>query len=187
MLTKEARLKGTLISNEKRRKKAVENYYLNPNYCKNCKLLITIREGEKIANVRNKLFCNRSCSATFNNEKRFGVKIKKRSKTSLDKKENLYVKWKSIKKKDLFIKCKNYHSARCTITKYANRIMNLLNIEKKCKVCNYNKHVEVCHLKAVSDFNDESTLFDMNQENNLIYLCPNCHWEYDNNLLNLNL
>jgi hypothetical protein len=51
--------------------------------------------------------------------------------------------------------------------------------EKKCK-CGYDKHVEVCHIKAIKDFDLHDPLSDINAVSNLELLCPNCHWEKDN-------
>ena len=49
-----------------------------------------------------------------------------------------------------------------------------------CAKCGYDKHVELAHIKPISKFGDESKLSDVNSENNVIQLCPNCHWEFDN-------
>lgn len=52
-------------------------------------------------------------------------------------------------------------------------------IGKVCK-CGYSKHVEVCHIKPISSFSDDSLVKDINCGSNILYLCPNCHWEFDN-------
>lgn len=49
-----------------------------------------------------------------------------------------------------------------------------------CEHCGYSKHVELAHIKAVSDFDDSSLLSEVNSPDNLKALCPNCHWEFDN-------
>ena len=36
------------------------------------------------------------------------------------------------------------------------------------------------------DFDDNNTIAEINDISNLIGLCPNHHWEYDNGLLDLN-
>lgn len=51
---------------------------------------------------------------------------------------------------------------------------------KPCAKCGYTKHVELAHIKAVSDFKDEDLLSQVNSEENVIQLCPTCHWEFDN-------
>lgn len=57
--------------------------------------------------------------------------------------------------------------------------------EKKCKACGYSLHVEVCHIKPIKEFVDTSLIKEINDLKNLIYLCPNCHWEFDHNRLSL--
>lgn len=52
-----------------------------------------------------------------------------------------------------------------------------------CANCGYDKHVELCHIKAISDFKDTETVGDVNSLENIIQLCPNCHWEFDNGIL----
>lgn len=52
--------------------------------------------------------------------------------------------------------------------------------KQSCRHCNYNKHVELAHIKGVSSFDDSALLSEVNSEENVIPLCPNCHWEFDN-------
>jgi hypothetical protein len=63
------------------------------------------------------------------------------------------------------------------------------NIAKKAGmntcVCGYNKHVEICHKKPISSFSGDTPLKKINSLDNLIALCPTCHWEFDNGLLNI--
>jgi hypothetical protein len=54
-----------------------------------------------------------------------------------------------------------------------------------CANCDYPLHVELCHIRAISDFDENSLLREVNSIENIIQLCPNCHWELDNNLLNI--
>lgn len=51
---------------------------------------------------------------------------------------------------------------------------------KRCKICGYSKHVENCHVKAIQLFDESTPLSVINSENNLVLLCPNHHWEFDN-------
>ncbi len=53
-------------------------------------------------------------------------------------------------------------------------------MEYKCQKCGYDKHIEVAHVRPVSDFSGDSLLVDINDISNLVGLCPNCHWEFDN-------
>ncbi|WP_443081868.1 HNH endonuclease [Terrisporobacter sp.] len=52
-------------------------------------------------------------------------------------------------------------------------------------MCGYTNHIEIAHIKAVSDFDDNILISEINNPDNLIGLCPNHHWEYDNGLLKI--
>lgn len=52
----------------------------------------------------------------------------------------------------------------------------------KCAICNYSNHVEVCHIIGLASFPDDTPLSET-FVNNLVALCPNHHWEFDNGLL----
>ena len=63
--------------------------------------------------------------------------------------------------------------------------MHRSSVPKYCKNCGYDKHVEVCHIKSISEFDKTSLISEINSLDNLIYLCPNCHWEYDHKIISL--
>ena len=52
-----------------------------------------------------------------------------------------------------------------------------------CQNCGYDKHFEICHIKAIKDFPKDTLLSVVNDPSNLIPLCPNCHWEFDRGIL----
>jgi predicted restriction endonuclease len=54
-----------------------------------------------------------------------------------------------------------------------------------CHTCGYDKHVEICHIRAINTFPDDTPVSVVSGIDNLIALCPNCHWEFDNGLLHL--
>lgn len=85
----------------------------------------------------------------------------------------------------LLSKRKNYQSYRSAIRKGAEKIFSESGNEMKCAVCGYSKHVEIAHKKAVSEFPDSTLISEINSIDNLIALCPNHHWEYDNGILKL--
>lgn len=66
-----------------------------------------------------------------------------------------------------------------------NRSWNKDLTNRPCANCGYSKHVELCHIKAVASFDDNAFIGEVNHPNNIIQLCPNCHWELDNGLLKL--
>lgn len=88
-------------------------------------------------------------------------------------------------KGQLFKYRKNWQSARTSIRKLAQKSFEDSGKPYKCAICGYTKHVEIAHIKAVSDFDDDALVSEINNPNNLIGLCPNHHWEYDNGLLKI--
>ena len=72
---------------------------------------------------------------------------------------------------------------RNIISRDARRRYDESGKQKKCCVCDYDKHIDIAHIKAVSDFNDSATLDDINNIDNITGLCPNHHWEFDHELL----
>lgn len=207
-----------------------EQYEANPNLCKKC--------GKPLPwEKRRNEFCDRSCSASYNNKgvarNSLGInnvnsktklqdisnedfiEIIKTSKTwteilssigysinsGVTVKENiknrakdlgikLNIKenkkdWNKITKGELFSERKNWQSARSSIRKIAENNYKNSGKPYECIVCGYNKHIEIAHIKAVSDFNDDATIVEINDINNLVGLCPNHHWEFDNNLLDI--
>jgi len=153
--------------------------------CKNC-------EKE----TSNPKFCSRSCSAIYNNKKRIkktncvcpecGEQKEYRSKLCLKchklKRINEVLK-KPIS--DYFTYGNHPRFKHNGVRTWAKKLMIFWNIEKKCKSCGYNKHVEVCHKKAISEYSLDTLMEIVNSKENLVYLCRNCHWEFDNDLLEI--
>lgn len=52
-----------------------------------------------------------------------------------------------------------------------------------CILCGYSKHIDVCHIKDISSFTNESLISEINDLNNLVALCKNHHWEFDHDHL----
>lgn len=90
-----------------------------------------------------------------------------------------------LTKGELFSDRKNWQSARSAIQKIARNNFKEANPNPKCAICGYSKHVEVAHIKAVNEFDDSATVREIDSLSNLIGLCPNHHWEYDNGILTL--
>ena len=88
-------------------------------------------------------------------------------------------------KGELFKQRKNWQSARTSIRKNAYKVFSRQNPNPKCAICGYKYHIEIAHIKAVSDFDDDATIREINSITNLIGLCPNHHWEYDNGIITI--
>jgi 5-methylcytosine-specific restriction endonuclease McrA len=53
----------------------------------------------------------------------------------------------------------------------------------RCVNCGYSKRIDVCHRRPLASFSQETPLAVVNALDNLVGLCPNCHWEFDHGLL----
>lgn len=188
-----------------------EEYIKKPNRCLNCNNEILPKDNQRISDVKRKKFCNSSCSASYNNKNR---EIKYSIKEGICKICGDTIKFSYNKdkqyynKREFCDKCRYIPVANTkSNTKYDKEDISLKDLksnpyyksairnqarrlyfdnnEYKCKVCGYDKHVEVAHIKAIADFADNNMLSEINDLSNLIGLCPNHHWEFDNGHLAL--
>ena len=172
------------INNEIKRDIKLEKYYENPNFCIHCGNIIEMLPHQKTYEVRVKKFCNHSCSAIYNNLKRDKkVKVETPKKERPKKFEYL----EGLTKKELFDLRGIYYKFRAIVRKHAHHTFMTSDKPKKCMECGYDKHVEVCHIKSVSEFEEGSLVTEINHIDNLIGLCPTHHWEFDNKLLQIKL
>lgn len=86
-------------------------------------------------------------------------------------------------KGDLFATRKNWQSARSTIVRHAALMFRSSGKPNVCVICGYAKHIDICHINDVASFPDSATIGEINASSNLVALCPNHHWEYDNGLI----
>ena len=89
----------------------------------------------------------------------------------------------TMTKGELFNSRKNWQSARTAIRKLADAAFKNSNKPKECVICGYNKHIEIAHIKGVSEFSNDDLISQINDIDNLIALCPNHHWEFDSGQL----
>lgn len=76
------------------------------------------------------------------------------------------------------------HQAHAKIRGYARAVWSKFFGETtECEHCDYNHHVEICHINAIASFSVGAYLSEINDINNLAALCPNCHWDFDHGLL----
>jgi len=61
--------------------------------------------------------------------------------------------------------------------------MRLAGVKPVCKVCGYDKYVEVSHIKHIKFFIVTTLLKEVNAITNLSYMCPTHHKEYDRNIM----
>lgn len=144
--------------------------------------------------TNNPNFCSRSCAAKLNNHKypkrqkqeskcKCGFNKTKSSKFCRNcNYENQFLNYGEKTLEEVLNESKNYASKHKyeKIRQHAKRISKRLNWIIKCQNCDYDKHVEVCHKKAIHTFDKKCLIKDINCKKNLLFLCPNCHWEHDN-------
>lgn len=156
----------------KLRKEAVERYYANPNYCLYCGKIIEVHENQKIRETRVKKFCNCSCAAKYNNKF-----VRKRTlKAERPKKVAIFRVNENVTLASLLGKGASKYAL---VREKARKKLCFYGVEKKCAVCGYSLHVEIHHRKGCREFPDDTLLSEVNQLDNLVYLCRNHHYEAD--------
>lgn len=137
-------------------------------------------------------YCSRSCAATQN-----GRKFPHRKKTkkcflcvALIFSNRKYCKQCyertfliSNKRTIQDLKAKRKHQTNSQIREQARQKYRASDKPKHCIICGYSLHYEVCHIKAIKDYPLSTIISEVNNLNNLIALCPNHHWEFDNGKL----
>lgn len=145
----------------------------------------------------NPKFCSRSCAAIYNN-KLFPKKkrIRKLYKCIVcdvqmtndrkycDEHNPQKVDWSKVTIADTLYTNTYASNSYARIRDNAKCLYKRSDKPKKC-LCGYDKHYEVCHIKAIKDFDKNTPISVVNSLNNLVALCPNCHWEFDHNILHL--
>jgi len=195
-------------SKAKEKKLLVDEYLKNPKHCMYCSKPIDII-GDSVSATKIKKFCNSTCFGLYNaNNIKMKFKEIKRKKCCrceaditymYSGKKEKYCKECSeeVKKErykirvekrtsfvdltihDVFLLYSTRGSARAMIDNYARKEIVKTYKEKRCLLCGYTKSVDVCHIKAVESFSDNSFISEVNSSSNLIYLCPNHHRELD--------
>lgn len=167
-------------------------------------------KGPLIGDYRKK-FCNRSCAATYNGNKfpkrkscpEFSCKdcgipssLRKNPRGGYFKKSycpqclgirrlaklSCNDNFERLSKGELYKRRKNWQSANSALRKHSRKVYLISCQQKICKFCGYDKHVEICHIKQIKDYSDDVLISVINSLDNLMALCPNCHWEYDNKI-----
>jgi len=144
--------------------------------------------------TKNPKFCSNSCAAKINNsifpkhprKKCIACQKEIRSTTSYCKQchtFNIITKFGERRIKD-FTSTYARHKYQA-IRNHAHKVANFYNIKKECPICDYKNHLQLCHIKDIGKFDKNTILNVVNDPKNLIYLCPNHHWDLDHGLLTL--
>ena len=155
--------------------------------CKNCNKKFKKKPSE-ISRSPNH-YCSRSCAATSNN-KNPNRNIKQKTKSCKICGELIYSSRQKcpscIEKfmppdytlKEAIYEQHHKSSAFALVRSRARTVAKQLGLNK-CSICGYDKHVEIAHVKPISSFSLSTKLSTINSKNNILALCPNCHWEFD--------
>lgn len=192
----------TRLCDIKRRENSINRYEENPSYCKECgqKIEINFEKGITPFSASKRSFCSRSCSAKWNNEK-IPKRVKDKTKTicpccngeksycaaiclKCKKRKNLEVAWGN-RLGDYILNSASrakYNSVR----RWANVYMHEYDDrEKKCEICGYDKVVQVAHKKPIWKFSEDDLMREVNAKDNLMWMCPNHHVEFDKGIVML--
>lgn len=184
---------GGKVMAEKQRALALSRYYESPSRCTHCDSVIHPSSSQKISSVRKKKFCDHSCAATHNNKlvskakcvcTKCGKSLHSKSTTLLCRPCSS-LSSESTTKEELRSRRDGYQSARSAIQKGARTSFSSSKRNKSCVICGYSIHVEICHKKSVSSFSADTNMQTINDNENLIALCRNHHWEFDNGILEI--
>lgn len=149
--------------------------------------------------TENPKYCSRSCAATVNNLTPKRVKkvvFCKSCSVELNRTDRSYCAkcWPTVYSsrseartlQEVRAASKNQHSAAAYSSIRQQARSKFKDIaSSQCARCGYHHHVELCHIRAIRDFPPEARIGDINSRDNIIQLCPNCHWEFDNGMLSL--
>jgi len=147
--------------------------------------------GEK---TKNPKYCSSSCAAKINNGL-FPKRPKRkclRCGTPTTSKTHYCQKCLSLNKIEEYSE-KTIDDFQSTyarhkyqqIRNHAHRIAHHHNLTKNCPFCDYENHFHLCHIKDISKFPKDTKLKVVNDLKNLIFLCPNHHWDLDHDKLKL--
>lgn len=186
------------------RQEAIDKYNANPNRCGYCKQPIPLKSDKQPAATRRLKFCNKSCAAKANNPAHTLTRsgryrrvprncidcdaVIQRGATRCRRCWNLKRRQdhaQNTTKERLAATRAGYSSARAAIRTHAAQVYQENNGPRLCKVCGYSLYVEVCHIRPVATFPASAPLSEINAFNNLVALCPNHHWEFDNGHIKL--
>lgn len=148
--------------------------------------------------TKNPRFCSRTCSTSYNNKsypkRKWKCKRCKAEKEKPSKHARCCADCKIARTrfgKDFLLgevreayKNKKYGQMNVH-TLIRVRARDLYKQYKSCWNCGYNKHVEVAHIIRLADASDALRISDVNNIENILILCPNCHWEFDHGQLAL--
>lgn len=146
--------------------------------------------------TKNPSFCSRSCSVAYHNH--LNPKRKRQpafckhcqaeipnGRTVCDECNRSVVDWSQRTIGELRRATAYAYQVNAQIRYMARRVYGRSRSPTACCVCGYDKHTEVCHIRPIGEWPDDTPIATINGTDNLIALCPNCHWELDHGQLEI--
>ena len=140
--------------------------------------------------TRNQRFCSRSCSTTWanlNNPKRPRKGVCECGAAIVSGRKRCPPCAKEYRNRPRVRETATLRDFQGSVGAYntrvrsdARKVMDSLGMKRRCWACGYDKHVEVCHKKDIRTFSPDDLIRVINHPSNLLLLCPNHHWEFDN-------
>ena len=158
-------------------------------FCDTCRRYFTKRKSKFESSKTGKHYCSVKCSNKSRDPVIYycgcGVEVGRGylcRKRKCDECCPNTVDWSRITLRDLREDkgTKQYHAR---IRSLARSVYLRAGKPLHCLVCGYSKHCHICHIKDIQYFEVDTPISEVNAIENLVALCPNHHWEFDNNSL----
>jgi len=145
----------------------------------------------------NPKFCSKACNIIYNNHlhpkrkklphfcKYCGALVKARETVCAECRQNNVHKVDWSKRTIGEIRRTRQHATPTVLRNLAKDIYEKSGRAYICQRCGYSKHVEICHIASIKSFSDDTPAMVVSRLDNLIALCPNCHWEFDHGFLKI--
>ena len=161
-------------------------------YCNFCGKPVQRTLSEIARNTTGRFYCSSACAASVNN----CAAVKRKRRKSCRRCGSLILS--NVTYCALCYPAKHYLTGKTLAAavgnrKDANRYTGIRGNARKaffasdrpkcCAVCGYDKHIEVCHVRDISEFPMDTLISVVNSLDNLVALCPNHHWEFDHGYL----
>lgn len=143
----------------------------------------------------NPKFCSRSCSATHSNIKSPRRQVEGECKSCSEpvsssrtycpscwsEQTTSGYDWSAVTKGDMKGSGNANYNGRWPYVRRLSRKAYISSEQSmSCKVCGYDYHVDICHIRDCQDFPDTAFISEINDLSNLVALCKNHHYEFDN-------
>ena len=181
--------------------RSVTEYNTSPAICAQCRDVIQLN-GARPNERRKQRFCSSSCAATYNNHAY--PKRHKQTKKCIKCDRDVVSAFAKYCAVHTTKRSRRYSTLQDIIDGYRGsgyapgiayshvrsraRRMLLKTARTRCEIasCGYATHIEAAHIKPISSFRLDTLIETINKPENILALCPNHHWELDNNVLDIN-